>query len=689
MAALHAPERTHPPTRTSRHGSRSLRWQDRTLLVLAIALLSLVLLRIETAAAQPSEWGLELSTDAGSVVGLALHTRITVEVTGLIARVAVSQRFANHGLDWAEGTYRYPLPDGAAVDRLLVQVGERLVEGEIREKEDARRVYQHAAAAGQTASLVEQQRVNQFETRLANIAPGEEIEVHIGFLARVNLDEGTYSLRLPMTFTPRWESPGLWPLDVMAGAPHFAAAAGASGPALEVDVLLRTGLAFSAIHSQYHDVDIEAGPDGYRVTLAEPDAAPNRDFLLTWAPELTAEPQSALLTWDGGDALYAQLLIVPPLPEAIAPQPREVVFIIDTSGSMQGPSIEQARSALLQGLDELGPDDLFNLIRFNSRTESLFEASMPVNGHSLFQAIDFIDSLVADGGTVMAPALQAALSLPETPGLLRQLVFITDGSVGNEHELLLLVAEGLGDSRLFTVGIGPAPNSWFMRKAAEIGRGSHTHIGRLEEVDQRMSRLWSQLRMPAVSDICVDWGAGAEYYPEVIPDLYSGQPLWLVAKLPLEPGVIRLCGHLEGRPWELAVRPEPDGGGQTVATLWAQRKIEALQDSIMFGADAGQVRDVVTDLALQHGLLTQYTSLVAVDRTPVRPADAGLARSDIPSLLPAGSSRQVAGFPATATGWRARALLAALTLLIATALFWLSGARLPTVNAGLPAGAAR
>ncbi len=655
---------------------RSLRWQDRSLLIIGIILLALVLLRIETARADDIEWGLELNAGGTATTQLALNTDVRVEVTGLIARVEVTQLFSNPGDQWAEAIYRFPLPGGAAVDRLAIQVGERIIEGEIREKKSARRVYEQAVQDGFTASLVAQQKANQFETRLANIGPGEEIRVTIGFLVNVNFEQGAFSLRLPMTFTPRWD-PAVEPAGrAVTPTPVLVSAQIRAGHHLSMEVLIRTGIGFAAIESRYHDVDIQPTEQGYQISLVEGAALTDRDFELAWLPDLQAVPQSALMTWDGGDAIYAQLMMVPPLPGAIKSQPREVIFIIDTSGSMEGESMRQAKSALLGGLEELQEYDLFNLVQFNSDTEALFTMSVPVTQPNLVEARHYIDSLVANGGTVMAPALHAAFSFPGQPGLLRQVIFVTDGSVGNEKELLAAIAEDLGDSRLFTVSIGSAPNSWFMRKAAEIGRGSHTHIGNLAEVELRMSRLWSHIRLPALSNICVDWGPDAEYYPEIIPDLYAGEPLWIVARLPLQPNQITICGLLNGQYWEQHNAPFISQGTDTLATLWARRKIESLEDGLVFGADPDLTRTQITQVALDYGLLTAHTSLVAVDRTMVRMNDEPLATGSIPGLLPAGSSQAVS-FAQTATGWKTRLLLSIFTMLIATGMFYFSGARLP------------
>ena len=658
---------------------KSLKWQDRALLALSALLLLLLIFRIETASAQEDQWGLEFQGDGGSQRSLALTTEMQVSVTGLVARINVSQAFSNSGRGWSEAVYRFPLPDGSAVDRMTVQVGSRLLVGEIQEKQDARRQYQQAKSSGKIATLVEQQRGNQFETRLANIGPDEEIMVSISFLARVDYRDGSFSLQIPMTFTPRWDRGGVPAIESgffneISPVPTLMPThgTGQDDHYLDLNIDLRTGLSLASLESRYHDVDIHPSLNGYNIYLANPDTRTDRVFELNWTPDFGGVPESTLMTFDGGDAVYAMLMLAPPLAEAISPQPREVIFVVDTSGSMEGVSLTQARAALRQGLGYLGEDDRFNLIHFNSNSHQLFRESKPVYTSYLLEAEAFIDDLVANGGTSMAPALDMALNLPPQAGLLRQVVFITDGSVGNEGELLLQIGQELRDSRLFTVSIGSAPNSWFMRKAAEVGRGNHTQIGRLNEVEESMSRLWSRIQNPAIKNICVDWGMDADFYPEIVPDLYAGEPLWLYARLPFQPREVTICGELEGRPWEQISRVLPGAGDENLATLWARSKIESLEDSRIFGEDPGVIRDAVTDLALEFGLLTPYTSMVAVDRTPSRPDDETLAGEEVPNLLPAGSSASNARFSQTATGWVAQLILSFITLLVATGMLLLS-----------------
>ena len=681
-------------TRHPRRPKRFTPWRDRFLLALCAALLVLFVVRTEVAIAGDQQWGLQLSSDAGEITQLAVNTEVGITITGLMARVEVSQQFSNPGSQWAQGVYRFPLPDGAAVDRMRIRVGERILESEIQEKDNARRVYENALETGRTAGLVEQQRRNQFETRLANIGPGESIEITIGFLHNVSFSDYSYHLRLPMTFTPSW-IPGKAPEAQQAGVgpgPQPAAAPSASVPPsfvagsddhkLRLHAELISTHELAAIESRYHDADIRKVENGYRITLLNPFEVTDRDFELSWTPALQSQPGASLTTFNAGDAVYAQLMLVPPIEDAISPQPREVILVVDTSGSMEGASLRQAKAALIRALDSLGPDDSFNLLQFNSITGWLFEEPAPVTQTSLYMARNFINGLRANGGTDMQPALKSALSMPRTAGLMRQVVFITDGAVGNESDLLQQVAADLGPSRMFTIAIGQAPNTWFMRKAAEIGRGSYIRIGKLEEVEQKMSALWSRIRLPALTSICVDWGEDAEYYPEVIPDLYAGEPLWLIARLPGEPTMIGLCGNLNGNEWRLdvngwdaardAIGGDQWGGSDNLAIMWARKKIEALEDSLMFGADRELIQLEITGLALDFGLLTRHTSLVAVDKTPRRSQGEALANSEIPALLPAGTSSRLAGYPNTATGWVSRALLSILTLVLASAMLWLT-----------------
>ncbi len=237
------------------------------------------------------------------------------------------------------------------------------------------------------------------------------------------------------------------------------------------------------------------------MTLDGPVPA-DRDFELHWTPDVGRAPGAAVFVEPKDGKTYALVMLVPNAPDASLPRmPREATYIIDTSGSMAGTSIVQAKAALLYALDRLAPGDRFNVIEFNSRARPLFDVPMPVDPATLGRARSFVSGLKADGGTEMREALTLALRAPKVEGFVRQIVFLTDGAVGNENELFALIRERLDDRRLFTVGIGSAPNSHFMTKAAQFGRGTFTYIGDTREVQEKMAALFRKLESPVLTDV--------------------------------------------------------------------------------------------------------------------------------------------------------------------------------------------
>ncbi len=369
------------------------------------------------------------------------------------------------------------------------------------------------------------------------------------------------------------------------------------------------------------------------------------------------------------------LMVLPPDADKHAglTMPRELIFIVDTSGSMHGASIAQAKQALTRAIDDLGPGDRFNIIEFNSSARALYHQSVAADAVNLAHARRFVNGLEANGGTEMRPALRLALDAPVAEAYLRQIVFITDGSVGNEDELYAMIETRLGNARLFTVGIGSAPNSWFMRKAAELGRGTFVVISALHEVGEKMERLFDKLGSPQVTNINVSWPGGAvtEAYPEIVPDLYLGEPVTVRARAsaPFQPGSgVRVSGDSAGGAWSRDLPLASDDEHPGIGALWARAKIAALHDHERRGADPEAIRKAVVDTAIAHHLVSKHTSLVAVDKTPARPAGSPLAREQVPNLLPYGQSMNaIFGFPATATNaavLQRRGLLLLLTALL-------------------------
>jgi Ca-activated chloride channel family protein len=579
------------------------------------------------------------------------------------------QEFENSGQEWVEGVYVFPLPDAAAVDHMRLYIGDRFIEGEIREKEQARKEYEQAKSEGRKTSLVEQHRANLFTTSVANIAPGEKIIIEIEYLEDLQYDEGMFSLRYPMTLTPRyipghglpdrkgsgWSADTTLVDDASLITPPMVSASRSHRVSLQATI--NAGMPLEIIASRYHPVNVSETNGEYRVSLAGGRAPMDHDFELLWRPVPSAKPRAMAFSETINGEPYYLLMVVPPESELVSDvtMPREMIFIVDTSGSMHGVSLAQAKQALLRALRTLRPGDKFNVIEFNSYTTPLFPSSVTADDANLDAAQSFVRQLESNGGTEMHSALSFALRTTPSEGFLRQIVFITDGAVGNEEGLFQLIDRKLKGARLFTVGIGSAPNSWFMRKAAETGRGTFTVISSLHEVGEKMDRLFRKLENPQVTDIDVQWPSGVvvDSYPSIVPDLYLGEPVVVKARASGEVrsgDVVRIAGNSVGGAWsnELALSGHQQSAG--VAALWARARIADLLDQRRRGADEDEVRPAVVETALAHHLVSKYTSLVAVDKTPVRPAGDPLASEQVANLMPYGQSGSaIFGFPATAT----------------------------------------
>ena len=618
---------------------------------------------------QMQSGSLLLRMKSGYIVATRMNTDIEATVSGLVARVSVRQSFRNDGQEWVEGVYVFPLPDTAAVDRFRMHIGERFIEGEIREKEQAKKEYEAAKSAGKKTGLVEQQRANLFITSVANIGPGDTIIVEIEYLETISYDEGSFSLRVPLTFTPRYipgtPLPGRkgsgWSLDTTS-VPDASlitppVVTRSRDHRLKFEATINAGVPLALIASRYHPIDVSDEPDRYRITLANASVPLDHDLELTWRPVADSAPRATVFSETREGRPHLLIMLLPP-DDVSAPTanfPRELIFVIDTSGSMHGTSLSQATRALTVALDGLQPADRFNIMQFNSVTSALFRSSVTATTSNIGIAKRYVAGLKANGGTEMRPAISQALNQPRSKSHLRQVIFITDGSVGNERELYKLIERDLGDTRLFTVGIGSAPNSWFMRKAAEAGHGTFTLISALHEVNEKMGRLFRKLEQPQITDVTVQWPAGtkAESYPAIIPDLYVGEPIVIKALLENEPkqgDVLKISGNSVLGTWGVELLVDQSDASPGVAALWARARIDNFMDRERQGAAHDEIRTAVINTALSHHLVSKFTSLVAVDKTPVRPENSRLTKEQVPNLLPYGQSvNAIFGFPATAT----------------------------------------
>src|SRR5947207_4114308 len=421
-------------------------------IVLALAVLIVATQAHASGSRADVQQGTLLLIDGESKVPAALlFTDVHIDVAGMTARARVTQRFVNPTADWREGVYVFPLPEKAAVDHLSMQIGERVIEGQIKERQDAKRTYDLAKSEGKKATLVEQERPNLFTTNVAHIGPAEEIVVAIEYQQTLHYDAGSFALRFPLAITPRYiTGPPLADADTQSTAatgfalptdlvpdadritPPVAHPDEGSINPVTITIELYAGFPLARLTSPSHAIHVDEHPaNRYRVTLSEGTVPASRDFELSWTPDVGAAPGATLLTEERDGRKFALLMVLPPIVDATSVRaPREITYIVDTSGSMEGVSINQAKEALLMALDRLREGDRFNVIEFNSTTHSLYPAPMPADAATLTNARTFVRNLHARGGTEMLPALTAALSTPRAGSEMRQVVFLTDRAVG-------------------------------------------------------------------------------------------------------------------------------------------------------------------------------------------------------------------------------------------------------------------
>ena len=365
----------------------------------------------------------------GYVTATLLNTDVNIVVNGLVARVTVMQEFENSGAEWVEGVYVFPLPDEAAVDQMRLYIGDRFIEGEIREKEQARKEYEQAKSEGKKTSLVEQQRANLFTTSVANIGPGEKVIIEIEYLEDLQYDAGMFSLRYPMTLTPRyipgqglpdrkgsgWSADTTLVDDASLITPPMVSASRSHRISLQATV--NAGMPLEIIASRYHPVNVSEANGKYLVSLAGGRAPMDHDFELLWRPVPSAQPRAMAFSETINGEPHYLLMVVPPESDLVsgATIPREMIFIIDTSGSMHGVSLAQAKQALLRALQTLRPGDRFNVIEFNSYTTPLFAASVTADVANVDAAKKFVRQLDSNRnafGAVVRAANPAKRELP-------------------------------------------------------------------------------------------------------------------------------------------------------------------------------------------------------------------------------------------------------------------------------------
>ena len=586
---------------------------------------------------------------------MSQNTSMEVYVSGLMIKVKVRQQFRNNSNEWMNGRYLFPLPETAAVNEYRLRVDEKLIESEVHEKSEARKIYQTAKANGQQAALIDSQRANLFSTEIANVAAGSVVETELVYYDQVHYENGIFSLRLLTTLTPRFNGKqaetivtGIADADLIN--PPMTHLKREDRDNLTLQMNINAGLPIATIQSTTHDIEWLKHDSGYDVSLRQGTAHMDRDAVISWQLEPSSTPHIATFSESYADKQYVNLLVVPPESISHKPIPRTIIFVVDTSGSMSGISILQARQSLQNAMKRLDTNQYFNVIEFNDRARVFYPEPLLATSQNLTRAIQAVDSLNADGGTNMYTALTQAFEQPTVHDTIKQIIFITDGSVGDEQGLFSLIKQRINNDRLFTVGIGSAPNSHFMRKAAKYGRGTFTYVDNLNQVKNTMDKLFEKLERPVLQDIAISWPASsaAIAYPEPIPDLYHGQPLQITAELEQAGGEVNITGRLGKELWQKNVKLPTKDNSQGTHIIWAKASVDNYLEARIDGISDELIKPKVVAVGLLHQLVTPFTSMVAVDKTPVNSNPENNLDTEVENLMPSGNTMRI-NYPQTAT----------------------------------------
>lgn len=596
--------------------------------------MSLTALALAFSLAAPLQIATPVYTDPGELPQLRVakdssplpleHTDVRAEITGFVARVTVKQTYSNPSKDPLEAIYVFPLPENSAVDDMRMRIGDREIRAEIKKRNEARETYETAKQQGHTAALLEQERPNVFTQSVANIAPGARIDVVVSYVQTLTYDAGTYEMVFPMVVGPRYH--GHTP-DIARISPPYFGEGERNGHDISLEVVAHPGFSITSWDVPTHETSSEKLADGgLRLKIAAHDKLPNRDFVFHYSVA-GKEPQLALLTHGNGEGGEFALILQPAKMDVDAlVGKREIIFVVDVSGSMSGVPLAMCKDAMREALRKLRPLDTFNVLVFASRTGQAFAKPIAANDANVLEGMKYIDGLTAGGGTEMADAVAAALTPSVEPDRHRYVFFLTDGYVGNETEIIAKAAKLVdmqkatkARARVFGFGVGSSVNRMLIDGLGKAGEGASVYATTREDPVNAVNTFFRLIDAPIMEDIAIDWGTArvTEVYPARIPDLFASRPTIIHGRFTGKADTtITVRGEAQGRVMEMTAKASmsSQAADDTLAlgSLWARSKVEALERELWDGQN-DKVVAAITEVGLQHRLVTAYTSFVAVD----------------------------------------------------------------------------
>jgi Ca-activated chloride channel family protein len=582
------------------------------------------------------------------------NTDVKGKISGNIARVEVTQTFQNPYDKPLEAIYVFPLPDQAAVDDMEIQIGDRVIKGDIKKREEAKEIYERARQQGRTAGLLEQERDNIFTQSLANIKPGEQIKVTIRYTESLKFEKGDYEFVFPMVVGPRY-IPGaaidpqgntMQVPDASRINPPVVKPSTRSGNDIKVSLQIEAGIPIRNLYSTSHRLDVRNQGEAIALQLATGDNIPNKDLIVRYQVSGDRTEPTVLTTNTDQGAHFASYVIPAVTYRADEIVPKDVVFLMDTSGSQSGDPIVKSKELMRRFINGLNPNDTFTIIDFANTTRQLSSTPLANTASNRQKALSYINNLDANGGTELMNGINAVNKLPAArDGRLRSVVLITDGYIGNDNEVIAAVQKNLkAGNRLYSFGVGSSVNRYILERLAEVGRGTVQVVRQDESTAEVAEKFFRQINNPVLTNIQVQWqgeGAAPEIYPQIIPDLFAEQPLVLFGKKgDRANGKLKITGIAAGG--ERYEQTLNVNFGQTnsnlgIAQLWGRAKIKSLMNQ-MFGGEVKSLVDAVTQTALSYRLLSQYTAFVAVSEEVRVNPDGGKITVQVPVELPEGVS---------------------------------------------------
>lgn len=549
-------------------------------------------------------------------------TSVKTDISGFVARVRVRQEFENSFAEPIEAVYTFPLSQNGAVDDMTMTIGTRIVRGKIMKREEAKQVYENAKGAGQAAALLDQERPNVFTQSVANIMPGEKIIVEISYVETLKYEDGAYEFVFPMTIGPRYSPASV--ADAAKISPPVAK--DRPGHDISIEVNLNAGVPVEEIRSTSHEIQqVNFSPSNSKVTLKDETTIPNKDFVLRYDVTGKKIEDAVLATRDARGGFFTMVLQPPDKFTSEDITPKEIVFVLDTSGSMSGFPIEKAKEAMKLSLDGLNPNDTFNLITFAGDTHILFDGPVAATQANLEQAQAFLASRSGGGGTEMMKAIKASLDPSDSKDHVRIVCFMTDAFVGNDEAIIGEIQKH-PNARVFSFGIGTSVNRSLLDKMAEVGNGEVEYVSLDDDGSKAAKKFFERVRTPLLTDISIDWNGMpvSDMYPNKLPDLFSAKPVIINGRYANgASGTIKLRGKVAGQEYsrEIAVNlPESEPANDSLATLWARKRIDQLTNkraTLSDGKELVNVNQEITRLGLEFRLLTDNTSFVAVEERVV------------------------------------------------------------------------